>query len=131
MAHKILLVDDDIDLIQQYEPFLKQAGYEVETACDGREGFEKFKVFKPDAMLVDLAMEHFDSGFVLCHKVKKTEKGKNTPVIIMTSAGRETGIRLSADTAEETNWIQADDYLEKPISPRDMLQYLSEKVFKK
>jgi len=131
MAQKVLIVDDDIDLIAQYEPLLKDAGYEVDSANDGEEGYAKFEEFQPDVMLVDLSMEHFDSGFVLCHKVKKTEHGKKIPVIIMTSAGRETGIRLSTDTDEETNWIKADDYLEKPIAPRDIVQYLTEKVFKK
>jgi hypothetical protein len=48
----------------------------------------------------------------------------------MTSAGQDTGIRFSTETAEETNWIKADDYLEKPISPRDMVLYLNDKVFK-
>lgn len=130
MSKKILMVDDDIDLIQQYKPILEQAGYNVEVAYSGEEGLGTFKKFKPDAMIVDLSMEHFDSGFVLCHRVKSTDDGKNIPVIIMTSAGQDTGVRLSTDTLEETNWIKADDYLEKPISPRDMVQYLGEKVFK-
>ena len=130
MNKKVLMVDDDIDLIEQYKPMLEQAGYTVEAAYDGQHGLETFKTFKPDAMIVDLSMEHFDSGFVLCHRVKSTNEGKNIPVIIMTSAGQDTGVRLSTDTLEETNWIKADDYLEKPISPRDLVQYLSEKVFK-
>jgi len=130
MNMRVLLVDDDVDLIQQYKPVLEQAGYDVSVAYDGAEGLDMFKKVKPDAMIVDLSMEHFDSGFVLCHRVKSSEGGKSMPVIIMTSAGRDTGIRLSADTAEETNWIKADDYLEKPISPRDLAQYLTDKVFK-
>ena len=127
---KILLVDDDIDLIQQYKPVLEHAGYQVSAAFTAGEGFELFTTFQPDAVIVDLAMEHFDSGFQLCNKIKKTPKGQQTPVIIMTSAAHETGIRLGADTAEERRWIRADDYLEKPISARDLLQYLAEKVFK-
>jgi two-component system alkaline phosphatase synthesis response regulator PhoP len=130
MSKKVLMVDDDVDLIRQYKPILEQAGYNVAVAYDGKEGLETFKSFKPDAMIVDLSMEHFDSGFVLCHRVKSTEEGKKMPVIIMTSAGQDTGIRLSAETSEETNWIKADDYLEKPITPRDMVQYLADKVFK-
>jgi len=127
---KILIVDDDVDLIQQYQPVIEQAGYSVAVAYNGEEGLERFRSFKPDAMIVDLSMEHFDSGFVLCHRVKSTEAGVKIPVIIMTSAGQDTGIRLSTDTSEETNWIKADDYLEKPIAPRDLVQYLGEKVFK-
>jgi len=130
MSKKILMVDDDVDLIAQYQPVLEQAGFEFKAAYDGTEGLEAFQSFKPDAMLVDLAMEHFDSGFILCHRVKSTDEGKNIPVIIMTAAGSETGLRFGTDTAEEKNWIKADAYLDKPIAPRDVVQYLNEKVFK-
>jgi len=130
MSKKILMVDDDVDLIEQYKPMLEQAGYEFASAYDSKEGLEKFKSFQPDATIVDLSMEHFDSGFVLCHRIKNTDHGKKIPVIIMTSAGQDTGYRFSTDTAEEKNWIKADDYLEKPISPRDLVQYLDEKIFK-
>ncbi|MBN1478738.1 response regulator [candidate division KSB1 bacterium] len=127
---KILMVDDDVDLIEQFKPVFEQAGYEFAAAYNSREGLETFKKFEPDAMIVDLSMEHFDSGFVLCHRIKATERGQAIPVIIMTSAGQDTGYRFGTDTAEEKNWIKADDYLEKPISPRDLVQYLGEKIFK-
>lgn len=48
----------------------------------------------------------------------------------MTAAGHETGIRFSTQTSEERKWILADDYLEKPIRPKDLLAYLGDKVFK-
>ncbi len=130
MDKKILMVDDDTDLINIYKPVLEKEGYTVETAYDSVEGLEKFKEFNPPVVVVDLAMEHFDSGFVLCHRIKKLPNTENVRVIIMTSAGHDTGIRFSTDTDEEKNWIKADDYLEKPISPRDLVQYLSEKIFK-
>lgn len=130
MSYKVLLVDDDVDLIEQYTPVLEQAGYTVKGAYDSKEGLESFQDFNPDVVFVDLAMEQFDSGFVLCQKLKKHPKGSETPVIIMTSAGHETGIRFSTDTAEEKKWIRADDYLEKPVAPRDLVQYLNEKLFK-
>ncbi|MBN1541651.1 response regulator transcription factor [candidate division KSB1 bacterium] len=130
MKHKILLVDDDVDLINLYQPVLQNAGFQVDVAFNAEEGLKKFQEFKPEAMLVDLAMEHFDSGFVLCQKVKNTQEGRNIPVIIMTAAGHETGIRFSTQTEEEKNWIKADDYLDKPISAQDLLQYVTEKLFK-
>lgn len=130
MNKKILMVDDDVDLIEQFKPVFEQAGYEFAAAYSSREGLEIFEKFEPDAMIVDLSMEHFDSGFVLCHRIKATERGRKIMVIIMTSAGQDTGYRFSTDTAEEKNWIKADDYLEKPISPRDLVHYLGEKVFK-
>ena len=130
MNKKVLIVDDDVDLIQMYQPVLEKAGYECQVAYDANEGMQVFEQFLPDVMFVDLNMEHFDSGFLLCHKVKQTEHGKEIPVIIMTAAGHETGIRFSTKTEEEKQWIKADDYLEKPISARDLVQYLNEKIFK-
>ena len=127
---KVLMVDDDIDLLDMYEPALKQAGYDIKTLCDSSKAIDVFKEFRPDIMFVDLAMEHFESGFVICHRIKTIPEGKDTPVIILTAAGHETGIRFTTSTDEETNWIKADDYLEKPISARDLLQYLNERVFK-
>ena len=130
MQKKILLVDDDVDLINLYQPVLEKAGYQVDAAFNAQEGLEHFKSFKPDAMIVDLAMEHFDSGFVLCQKIRALHEGQDIPIVIMTAAGHETGIRFSTQTAEEKKWIRANDYLEKPISARDLLQYVNEKLFK-
>ncbi len=130
MKRKILLVDDDVDLIEQYRPVLEREGYQVKAAYDSEEGLSTFESFKPDAMIVDLAMEHFDSGFVLCQKIKSRSEGKQIPIVIMTAAGHETGIRFSTQTQEEKNWIKADDYLEKPVSARDLVQYVNERLFK-
>ena len=130
MNKKILMIDDDVDLINMMKPVLEREGYEVTAAYNSQEGWETFEMSQPDVILMDLAMEHFDSGFVLCHKIKKTDKGQQIPIIIMTAAGHETGIRFSTQTSEERKWILADDYLEKPIRPKDLLAYLGDKVFK-
>jgi len=130
MNKKILMIDDDVDLVHIIKPVLEKEGYEVATAFNSTEGWERFLEFSPDAILMDLAMEHFDSGFVLCHKIKTSEAGKQVPIIMMTAAGHETGIRFSTQTKEERRWILADDYLDKPIRPRDLLLYLREKIFR-
>ncbi len=130
MKKKILIVDDDVDVIQLYRPFLENAGYLVETGHDSIDGFEKFNQVVPDAVFVDLAMEHFDSGFVLCHKIKNLPEGAQTPVYILTAAAHETGFRFSTETSEEKAWIKADGYLEKPVAPADLVQFIKEKVFK-
>jgi CheY-like chemotaxis protein len=127
-SHKILLIDDDVDLTQMYAPVLEHAGYTVRTANNSVEGLETFKAFLPDVALVDLSMEHYDSGFVLCHKIKALPEGQRAMVIILTSAGHETGFRFSTQTREERSWIKADDFLDKPITAHDLLHYLGEKL---
>jgi CheY-like chemotaxis protein len=130
MEHKILIVDDDVDLVITNTAMLEHAGYTVASAHDSKTGFDLFKSFKPDVAIVDLNMEHFDSGFVLCHRIKSTPEGKNIPVIILTSAGHDTGYRFSTQTNEEKEWIKADFYLEKPIAPADLLMFMQERFFK-
>ena len=127
---KILLIDDDVDLIQMYTPVLEQAGFAVRYAHSSVEGLELFKTFLPDIAVVDLSMEHFDSGFVLCHKIRALPEGDHAFITILTSAGHDTGFRFTTQTKEEQGWIRADDYLEKPISAVDLLHYLNEKVKK-
>ncbi|HOT97135.1 MAG TPA: response regulator [bacterium] len=129
MKKKIMMVDDDYDLLQIYVPVLEKAGFEVATANSAAEGLELFRTFLPDLVMVDLAMEHFDSGFVLCHRIKSTPEGAHTPVVIMTAASHETGIRFSTQTAEERKWIQADEYLDKPIPARELLAFIKERFF--
>ncbi|MCB0747558.1 MAG: response regulator [Ignavibacteriae bacterium] len=112
---KILLVDDDIDLLEQNKILLEAKGIEVFTAENVKDGMEKFSKFNPDAAIIDLIMEEHDSGFVLCHKLKKTEAGKQIPIFILTSATYETGFKFSAVTKEEQKWIKCDGLINKPV----------------
>jgi DNA-binding response OmpR family regulator len=119
---KILLVDDDYDLIEQTQLLLESKGFEVVTADSAEKGFKVFEKEKPDACVVDLIMEHHDSGFILCYKIKKTEHGKSIPVIILTSATYETGYKFSTSTKEEQSWIKSDGILNKPIIVDDLIE---------
>jgi len=121
---KILLVDDDIDLIEQNKILLESLGFKVITAESAKEGFDIFIKEKPDAAIVDLIMENPDSGFVLSHKIKSTEYGKNIPVLILTSATYDTGVKFSASTREEKEWIKCDGILNKPVVVEDLLAKL-------
>lgn len=128
MSKRILLVDDDPDLIDLYQPYLQQKGYEVEAAYTLDEAKEKFTEFDPDIVLTDLVMEHFDTGFIFCHWISKQPKREQRWIVIFTSTGHETGYRFSTKTKEEKRWINADDYLEKPIVNYELLQYIEEKA---
>ena len=119
--NKILLVDDDYDLIEQNKLLLESKGFEVVTAESGEEGLEVFEKELPDACVVDLIMEHHDSGFILCYKIKKTEYGEKIPVIILTSATYETGFKFGTSTKEEQSWIKSDGILNKPIVLEELI----------
>ncbi len=122
---RILLVDDDTDLLEQHKMLMEMKGVEVITAETAKEGFEKFEESKPDAVIVDLIMEHNDSGFILCHKIKNTLLGKRIPVYILTSSAYETGYKFSVTTEEEREWIKSDGILYKPIVVEEVIKKLN------
>ncbi|HEX2865529.1 MAG TPA: response regulator [Ignavibacteriales bacterium] len=121
---KILLVDDDIDLLEQNKILLESKGYEIVTAESVDEGFSQFRKEKPDAAIVDLIMEEHDSGFILCHKIKRDPYGKGIPVFLLTSATYLTGYKFGSSTAEEKEWIKCDAVLNKPIMFEELLKKL-------
>ena len=130
MTAKILLIDDDVDLIEMNRLSLEAAGFTVATAYDSAGGVEAFASFLPDVVIVDLVIEHADSGFILCRKLDQHPHGAKTKIVMLTSAAHETGFRFSIETSEERKWIKADFYLEKPVSPVDLVQFLKAKVLK-
>lgn len=121
---KILLVDDDLDLLEQNKLLIEAKGYEVITASSAKDGWEMFRKKKPDACVIDLIMEEHDSGFVLCYKIKKDDHGKNIPVFILTSATYDTGFKFGAETKEEKEWIKADALINKPVIIEEFVKKL-------
>jgi len=121
---RILLVDDDLDLLEQNKILIESQNYEVLTASSAKEGWEVFKKTKPDACIIDLIMEEHDSGFILCHRIKNDEFGKDIPVFILTSATYETGFKFGASTSEEKEWIKADEFVNKPVIIEELVQKL-------
>lgn len=109
-----------MDLLNQQQLYLEAKGYEVATAQSIEEGLEKFTDFKPDIILADLMMEHFDSGFVFCKKVKDHPEGKNTPIIMQTGAAREMGFTFDVSGKTDKQWIKVDEVLTKPIPLEDL-----------
>ncbi len=121
---KILLVDNDIDLLEQTKIQLENKGYIVFTAENGEDGWNVFKAEKPDAALIGLMMEEYDSGFVLSYRIKKDNFGKNIPVIILTSTTFNTGFKFGTTTEEEKDWIKCDEIMNKPVAIEELIEKL-------
>lgn len=113
-AKTILLVDDDVDFLEATAARLRADGCEVVTAEGQVRGEEILSTGTPfDLAVLDLMMEHPDSGFVLGHHVRRSRPG--TPVILVTGVTGETGLEFDAATTEERRWVPADAVLPKPI----------------
>lgn len=109
----VLLVDDDEDFLAQTSARLRADGFRVieapgQAAAEKVVGREAY-----DLAVVDLMMENMDSGFVVCHHIKKLRPG--TPVILCTGVAAEAGMEFDARTVEERAWVKADAMLSKPI----------------
>lgn len=111
--HTVLIVDDDVDFLEQMKIQLTAAGYEPIPAESQKEAEQLLAERAPDAAVLDLMMEHTDTGFALAHKIKKARP--EMPVIIVTGVTSETGMMFDADTRGERSWIKADAVLAKPI----------------
>lgn len=82
---KILVTDDDIDVINILETILKNEGYEVITANGKIEGLEKMKAEKPDLAILDVMMSTHFEGFEMAKEIRETEEIKNIPILLQTS----------------------------------------------
>ncbi|MFC1939543.1 response regulator transcription factor [Chloroflexota bacterium] len=129
MKEKILLVDDDPDILDALTMILESRDYQVVTARDGVEGLANLKAENPDLLILDLLMPKMD-GFAVCKELQdpRWSKFKNMPIIILTSVREEASRRrYELETGLELN---VDDYVEKPVSP-DVLLARIEKLLKK
>ena len=110
---RILIADDDQDLLLQLKYQVTKMGFQVETADSQKEAEVKLNQFKPDLCIFDLMMENKDSGFILSYKSKM--KNPKVPVIIMSAVTAETGMDFSLETDANHTWMQADLFLEKNV----------------
>jgi CheY-like chemotaxis protein len=112
-ARTILVVDDDLDILEQYALLLKADGYIVTQASSTAEAEEIILTVRPDLAILDLMMEDKDAGFVLCNQLKRLYG--NLPVIIVSNVTPITGLDFRPRNAEEHSWVRADAMLSKPI----------------
>jgi len=129
MPNKILVVDDDPDILDALSMILESKGYQVVTAQDGIEGLASLKAEKPDVMILDLLMPKMD-GFAVCKELQdpRWSKYRDVRILILTSVREEASRRrYELETGLE---LDVDDYVEKPVSP-DVLLDRVEKLIKK
>ncbi|MDP3047836.1 MAG: response regulator [Thermodesulfovibrionales bacterium] len=129
MSAKILVVDDDPDILEAIGIVLEANGYKVVTARDGVDGLTRLKEEKPDLMILDLLMPKLD-GFGVCKELKdpRWTKYARIPIIILSSV-REDASRRRYEL-ETGLQLDVDDYVEKPIEHTILLERV-ENILKK
>jgi len=125
---KILLVDDDPDIISAFVAILNNKGYDVISAYNKKEGLEKLNAQSPDLAIVDVMMEEEHDGFEMSREIKKSHP--DLPIIILTGISEITGVNFSA-AASDPNWLPADEFLDKPVTPETLVAIIEDLLSKK
>jgi len=121
---KILIVDDDPDVVDAVRLFLKKEGYEVASAASRSEGMQKVQEFGPDLLLLDCMMEEVDDGMVMARELRS--QGFSAPILMLSSIGKVLG----QDFDRDDEILPVDEFVEKPIEPRVLLDKVSELLSK-
>lgn len=110
---KVLVIDDEENIVELIKFNLESNGYEVITAYDGKEGLNKAMNESPDMILLDLMLPEMD-GIEVCKNLKKKSETENIPIIMLTAKSEETDKIIGLE-------IGADDYMTKPFSVRELV----------
>jgi two-component system alkaline phosphatase synthesis response regulator PhoP len=116
---KILVIDDDPSEVKMVTMALQREPYEVISAANGKEGFEKAKEENPDLIILDIMMPEKD-GIVTCKDLKTDPQTSGIPIIILTGIGDSP--LLLPEMQSATGSPFADDYIDKPVDPNFLTQ---------
>ena len=118
MANKILVVDDEPNIVLSLEFLMKQAGFQVRTAPDGEAGLAAIAIEQPDLVLLDVMMPR-KNGYEVCQAIRANPEWKAIRIIMLTAKGREV-------EREKGLALGADDYITKPFSTQEVVERVRE-----
>jgi DNA-binding response OmpR family regulator len=112
MSHKVLIADDEPNIVISLEFLMKREGHEVSIARDGQQALDAIRSFRPDLVLLDVMMP-FKTGFEVLQAVRADEAIAGTKVLMLTAKGRETDVAKGLA-------LGADAYMTKPFSTKEL-----------
>ncbi len=117
---KILIVDDEQDIVESLSFMLQAKGYETICAYDGEEGLKLAKEAAPDLIMLDVMMPKIN-GYKICRLLKYDAKYKNIPIIMLTARSQESDKTIGEETG-------ADEYITKPFEFNDVLEVMQKYI---
>jgi CheY-like chemotaxis protein len=113
---KILIVDDDPDMVEAGRFVLEAKGYEVVSAGNVAQGMSALEETKPDLMILDVMMEEPDDGIRMARQIRR--KGFHLPILMLTSVNVAMGLHIDKD--DEV--VPVDEFQEKPVDPQTLIR---------
>ncbi len=120
---KIICIDDDRDILDTCEVVLEGQGHTIETAINGKEGFETALKMKPDLIILDVMMDDSTEGFHTAQKFRRTKALMYTPIMMLTSVNETAPQKFGAKDGE---FLPVDAFVEKPIKPKELVAKVKE-----
>lgn len=118
MTHKILIADDEPNILISLEYLMKREGFEVSVARDGQQAIDAIRAQRPHLVLLDVMMPR-KTGFEVCQEVRADDALKGTRILMLTAKGRETDLAKGQA-------MGADAYVTKPFSTKDLVAKVRE-----
>ncbi len=118
MAKKVLIVDDEVNIVTALEFLLQKSGYEVLVAQNGEEALERVASFAPDLVLLDVMMPRI-SGYEVCRRMRERPDWKHIRIVMLSAKGREAEVSKGVS-------LGADLYVTKPFSNNDLVGKIGE-----
>jgi len=125
---KILFDVADHHILAAQTAFFGGRGYEVVTVDRVEGALEKISQESPDVIVLDLMMEHYDSGFVLGRRIRQDPAMSSVPIVMLSGVASATGHKFAGDTAALKDWIKLDAFLDKPVTGRQLIKVVEEKL---
>ncbi len=125
---RVLVVDDDPDVVDTIKAVLESGGYEVITAANGTEGLAKAKSAAPALVVLDVMMDMETEGFHVAYDLREGEKTKGIKILVLTNVAKKSGFKFAPETDEE--YLPVDAFMEKPVEPKVLLAKVAELVGK-
>jgi CheY-like chemotaxis protein len=125
---KILFVDDDRDFLMGQSAFFGARGYEVVTVDRAQGAIERILEQRPDVIVLDLMMEHYDSGFMLSRRIRQEPSLAAVPIIMLSGVAGATGHKFAGETAALKDWVKLDVFLDKPVTGTQLLKVVEERL---
>jgi CheY-like chemotaxis protein len=125
---KVIIIDDDIDILEATKLTLQAAGYDVVTSSSGQDGLAKIRAGGIDLIILDVMMARDTEGFQIAQDLKEDPKFKHIPILMMTSVSAKSG--LAFDPATDGDYLPVEDYVDKPVDPADLVNRVA-KLLKK
>ncbi len=113
MARKVLIIDDDPELVDAASNLLDAQGYQVESAPNGKIGVAKARELRPDIILLDVMMTRKTEGFEVARELNKDKDLKNIPILMITGVRKEMSLPFGFEP--DDTWLPVKGILEKPV----------------